>query len=144
MMLLVFVTCALVVVANTLIHYETLRALNVWLPHSQMPDRFKIVAVILGTFLAHALEIVLYGLTLYGLMAYENAGMVSEPNPLTLDTCLYFSAQAYTTLGFGDVLLHGPVRLYAGVEALQGLLMIGWSTSFAYLTMERFWRRGRT
>ena len=33
-------------------------------------------------------------------------------------------------------------RLIAGVEALTGLLMIGWSASFTYLEMERFWRHG--
>ena len=27
-----------------------------------------------------------------------------------------------------------------GTETLNGLLLIGWSTSFAYLAMERFWR----
>jgi hypothetical protein len=29
--------------------------------------------------------------------------------------------------------------MIAGVEALVGLLMIGWSASFTYLMMERFW-----
>ena len=27
----------------------------------------------------------------------------------------------------------------AGVEALNGLLLIGWSASFTYLAMERYW-----
>jgi hypothetical protein len=33
----------------------------------------------------------------------------------------------------------GPVRLLSGVEALNGLMLIGWSASFTYLTMEKFW-----
>ena len=37
----------------------------------------------------------------------------------------------------------GPVRLVAGAEALNGLLLIGWSASYAYLAMERFWDGGR-
>ena len=28
---------------------------------------------------------------------------------------------------------------YAGAEALNGLLLIGWSASYAYIAMERFW-----
>lgn len=52
---------------------------------------------------------------------------------------LYFSAETYTSLGFGDLTPNGPVRLLAGVEALNGLLLIGWSASFTYLCMERFW-----
>ncbi|MHB2205292.1 hypothetical protein [Methylobacterium sp. CM6257] len=31
-----------------------------------------------------------------------------------------------------------PPRLLAGVEALNGLLLIGWSASFTYLAMERY------
>ena len=29
--------------------------------------------------------------------------------------------------------------MIAGVEALNGLLLIGWSASFTYLAMERYW-----
>ena len=43
-------------------------------------------------------------------------------------------------LGFGDVVPIGAIRLLAGTEALNGLLMIGWTASYAYITMERFWR----
>ena len=42
-------------------------------------------------------------------------------------------------LGFGDVVPNGPLRLLAGAEALNGLLLIGWSASFLYLEMERWW-----
>jgi diguanylate cyclase (GGDEF)-like protein len=31
------------------------------------------------------------------------------------------------------------MRLLAGAEALNGLLLIGWSASFIYISMERFW-----
>jgi hypothetical protein len=30
--------------------------------------------------------------------------------------------------------------LLAGAEALNGLLLIGWSASYTYIAMERFWR----
>jgi len=33
----------------------------------------------------------------------------------------------------------GPIRLIAAVEALNGLLLIGWSASFTYISMEKFW-----
>ena len=47
------------------------------------------------------------------------------------------------TLGFGDIYPVGDLRLIASVEALNGLLMLGWSASFIYLAMEKFWDRGR-
>jgi hypothetical protein len=31
------------------------------------------------------------------------------------------------------------MRIVAGIESLNGLVLIGWSASFTYLTMERFW-----
>jgi hypothetical protein len=37
----------------------------------------------------------------------------------------------------------GVLRLLAGVEALNGLLLIGWSASYTYLAMERFWNDDR-
>ena len=36
----------------------------------------------------------------------------------------------------------GELRLLAGVEALNGLLLIGWSASYTYIAMERFWTSG--
>jgi hypothetical protein len=45
----------------------------------------------------------------------------------------------YTSLGFGDHIPISHARLIAGVEALNGLLLIGWSASFTYLVMERYW-----
>jgi len=53
---------------------------------------------------------------------------------------VYFSSMTYSTVGFGDVVPVGPIRLVAGTEGLIGLLLIGWSASFTYLEMERFWR----
>ena len=52
---------------------------------------------------------------------------------------MYFSAETCTSLGSGDLTPNGPVRLLAGVEALNGLLLIGWSASFTYISMGRFW-----
>lgn len=51
-----------------------------------------------------------------------------------------FSAETYSSLGYGEVIPGGALRLLAGVEVLNGLLLIGWSASFTYIAMERFWR----
>jgi hypothetical protein len=32
------------------------------------------------------------------------------------------------------------MRLLAGMEVLNGLLLIGWSASYTYISMERFWK----
>ena len=53
----------------------------------------------------------------------------------------YFSSATYTSLGFGDIVPVGHMRMIAGAEALNGLLLIGWSVTFSFLAMEEFWER---
>jgi len=129
-MLIVATICALLVVVTTVIHYEVLRGLSAGLPLLHVPSRGKLLVVIFATFLAHAVEIALYALAIYFL----------DFGHFSLNTSLYFSAETYTSLGYGDVVPTGDVRLLAGVEALNGLLLIGWSASYIYIAMERFWR----
>lgn len=52
---------------------------------------------------------------------------------------VYFSAVTYSSLGFGALFPTGAIRMICGVEALNGLVLIGWSVSFTYLVMEKFW-----
>ena len=136
---LVILLCGLLVVATTVLHYEVLRFINGWLPSLVFPERAKLVIVILVAFVAHIAEMGLYGATLFGLVAWANVGsLLGEPG-FSLMACMYFSAETYTSLGFGDMTPVGPIRLIAAVEALNGLLLIGWSASFTYISMEKFW-----
>lgn len=141
-MLTIVTACALLVALTTLLHYEVLRGLNAALPSLRMAGRAKLFLVIIAAFLAHAVEIALYGGALFVLVTYLGAGILSGSAGATLTSCLYFSAETFTSLGFGDLTPVGPVRLLAGTEALNGLLLIGWSASFAHLSMERFWNGG--
>jgi hypothetical protein len=52
---------------------------------------------------------------------------------------LYFSTGTYTSLGLDDIYQMGDLRLVAAAESLNGLLFIGWSASFTYLSMREFW-----
>ena len=131
---------SLVLIAlTTLLHYEALRAMHAILPPLAIPKRTKVLVVIFGAFAAHFGEIAIYGAALYVLIRYMGVGQLSGSLPFSFENCLYFSAETYTSLGFGDITPAGPVRLLSGVEALNGLLLIGWSASFTYISMERFW-----
>jgi prepilin signal peptidase PulO-like enzyme (type II secretory pathway) len=138
-MLLVAFTVLLLIGMTTAIHYEILRGLYTWLPGFRIPSRTKVLVVIFGAFVAHALEIAVYGLTFYVMVTYLGTGKLDGSHSISIAGYLYFSAETYTSLGFGDVTPDGPVRLLAGAEALNGLLLIGWSASFIYISMERFW-----
>ncbi|ALK98646.1 hypothetical protein AB595_09790 [Massilia sp. WF1] len=134
--------CLLLLVATTVIHYEVLRLLTAGLPFLRIRPRVQLVFVIIGAFGAHFLEILLYGGAYYLLATAFHIGSMGEPGPLPFTRCLYFSAETYTTLGYGDVLPHGDLRLLAGLEALNGMLLIGWTASYTFLSMQQLWGRG--
>ena len=137
----VILSCFLLLVASTVLHYEALRTLHAVLPRLRIPHRTKLLVVMAGAFLAHGAEILLFGAAMYALVRYGSAGSLGTATP-SLSNCMYLSAETYTSLGFGDLTPTGPVRLLAGTEALIGLLLIGWSASFTYIAMERFWTGG--
>ncbi len=139
-MLIVALACLVLVVATTVIHYEALRGLSAALGRVEVSARFKLVIVILVAFVAHASEILLYGLAFLWLIAKVKLGGLGEPMELSLVRALYFSAETYTSLGYGDIFPTGAIRMLAGVETLNGLLLIGWSASYTYLAMERYWK----
>jgi len=138
-MILVGISCIVLLLFTTVIHYEVLRLLTASLPAFRMPARAKLIVVIFSAFLAHAAEIVLYATAIYVLIRYLGAGTLGDPSRFSLAQCLYFSAETYSSLGYGDIVPGGDLRLVAGVEVLNGLLLIGWSASYTYIAMERFW-----
>ena len=131
--------CVALLAITTFVHYETLRALTFGLARLRMPARAKLMIIIFVTFFAHAFEIFLYAVALYVLSGHLGLGTLGgESNP-SLSVSLYVSAETYTSLGYGDVVPAGELRLLAGTETLNGLLLIGWSASYIFIAMERFW-----
>ena len=142
-MVVVSIFCVVLLVLTTVIHYEVLRMLAVGLPALDIRARAKLIVVIFGAFLAHAAEIVLYAVATYALVRYWDVGTLGDASRFSLTRCLYFSAETYSSLGYGDIVPGGPLRLLAGVEVLNGLLLIGWSASYTHIAMERFWNDAR-
>jgi hypothetical protein len=123
-----------------LIHYEVLRHMNEALPRvSLVHERQKVLFAIFGALGSHLVQITLFALAFYVLHHTLRLGLIGGRFDDTFATYLYFSAETYTSLGFGDIYPAGEIRVLAGVEALTGLLMISWSASFSYLEMRRFW-----
>lgn len=61
----------------------------------------------------------------------------------TLEEALYFSLVAFTTLGFGDILLPMDWRLLGGMCAASGLLNIGMMTAFLMEVLRQVRRNQR-
>ena len=63
------------------------------------------------------------------------------------ESAFYFSGVTYTTLGYGDLVLPTPWRMFAPLEALTGILMCGLSTGLFFALVTRWlsnWMQWRT
>jgi hypothetical protein len=138
-MALVSTTLVILIILTTTLHYEVLRFLSIYLPRLTFPSRAKLAFVIFVLFGAHSIEVLFYGVAAFVLTNFLHLGELGDHPYTLLSTCLYFSMETFTSLGYGDIVPSGPLRFLAGVEALNGLLLIGWSASYTYISMEKYW-----
>jgi len=138
-MIMAMATSVALVVTTILIVYETLRLTSNHLADLPVPPRMRIIAVVLAAFASHTAAVWTYALAYWVLSVNLQVGSFAGLPVESFQDCLYFSVVTYTSLGFGDQIPVSHARLIAGVEALNGLLLIGWTASFTYLAMERYW-----
>ena len=131
------------VVATVIIHYEVLTTSFPIRGHVSVSIRGRMLRLIAGIFFAHLVEICLYAAAYYVMHQHLGLGTISGRLGEGAMDYFYFSIISYTTLGFGDVYPMGPMRIVGGVESLNGLVLVGWSTSYTYLAMQRFSRVSR-
>ncbi len=138
-MLAAMAASVILVTATILIFYETLRLTSRYLTQLPIPARTRIIPLVLACFAAHTAAVWTYAGAYWLFAVHWRVPSFAGVPVEGLADCVYFSVVTCTSLGFGD---HVPVehaRLIAGVEALNGLMLIGWSASFTYLAMERYW-----
>jgi hypothetical protein len=141
--LLASAVALLMIVLTVLLHYEILRGTSLLMPHLRIPPRSRIIVVIMAAFVAHLLQIGLYAAAFFAMQHWlDLGGLAGEVEGTALDF-FYFSTTNFTTLGVGDLHALGPMRIVAAIQSLNGLVLIGWSASFTYLAMEKFWDRHR-
>ncbi len=136
------IVCAValfLIVVTVVLHYEALRLTADITPRLAIRPRARILVVIAVAFFAHSIEIALYGWAYWSAGNHLGLGAISGALEGTPVDYLYFSAATFTTLGVGDLVVSGPLRIVVGLESLNGLILITWSASFTYLSMERFW-----
>jgi len=98
--------------------------------------RWRAIFVLVGTaliaFVLHALEIVIWAGTYQTLMPASELASFEE--------AVYFSFVTFTTLGYGDITLSEGWRLLSGIEALNGILLVGWTTAMIFSVVQNIWR----
>ena len=135
--------CIALLLATTFLHYEALQALNLVLPRLRAAGRARVLVVMVSLFVVHVAEVIGFAAAYYLLSRHPGLGALGMAGPPTFNVALYFSFETYSSLGYGDVVPAGALRMLAGAEALNGLLLIGWSASYAHFAMERFWQQDK-
>jgi voltage-gated potassium channel Kch len=106
-------------------------------PHTEELDRrptmMQVLRVLIGSvvllLILHLIEILLWAVAF---LTLELGGDLA-----TFEEAVYFSFVTYTTLGYGDITLSGPWRILSGFEALNGVLLAGWSTAILIAIVTR-------
>ena len=91
-----------------------------------------LVNTALIVFVLHTLEIVIWAGAYQALLPVNELASFQE--------AVYFSFVTFTTLGYGDITLSEGWRLLSGIEALNGILLVGWTTAMIFAVVQNIWR----
>ena len=87
---------------------------------------FAQFSVLMSTLMLGNIVQVAFWAWLYGVL-----GAISD-----FETAVYFSGVTFTSLGYGDVVLKGPVRMLAPLQAANGLMMYGITTALFFAAVQ--------
>ncbi len=140
--MIVILICSLLLVITVAIHFMCF----CWVANifsCKLHEAFKLVSVVILLFVAHIVEVGVYAGVYYLTPRFPMLGGVEGAILNENLNALYLSLLAFSSLGFSDLIPTGQLRLIVGFEALNGLMLITWSASITFLTMEKVfdWRR---
>jgi voltage-gated potassium channel len=96
----------------------------------------KVLQAIISTavtlLMLHLVEVIIWA------VAYRALNPISSLD--TFEKAMYFSVVTFTTLGYGDITLpEHEWRIMSGIEALNGIVLVGWTTAFLFAVVQRSW-----
>lgn len=89
---------------------------------------YRVGVVVQMMFLVSLVEVMIWASAYLALNAIEG-----------LENALYFSMVTFTTLGYGDIVLHDYWRLLSSFEAANGIIMFGWTTAIVIAAVQRIY-----
>jgi voltage-gated potassium channel len=138
---LLLTSVTMVAIPVALHAFGTIYWIRYLMHHYSAPDGHfstqKAIPALIGT------AVVLLTLHLVEVMVWALAYLFILPGDQmdTVEKAVYFSVVTFTTLGYGDVtLVDHEWRLLSGIEALNGILLVGWTTAFLFAVFQRSWK----
>jgi len=92
----------------------------------------QVSIIIVLMFLVSVAEVLVWAVTYLILNALDG-----------FERALYFSMVTYTTLGYGDISLCEKWRLLSSFEAVNGIIMFGWTTAIVMTVVHRIYFGGK-
>ena len=136
--LLAMLISGIVVTICVILHYEALRFLSRTVG-MHVHKRIGVLIVMLGLLVAHLFEIALFAWVYLLMQRDTGLGYIKGVDENNFFDFIYFSSVVYTTVGFGDLVPTGAIRMLSAAEGLAGFALITWSASFTFLAMQRLW-----
>ncbi len=130
-MLLVTFLALFLVIATTLVHGVVLAPAISAIHAFNKPKTIRLVTVATVVVTIHVIEAGLYAVG-FSLGADWGLGGFKQTDAMNWMDYLYFSLVNYNTLGLGDIYPTDHLRFLAGVEALNGFLLISCSATFVH------------
>lgn len=137
------VISGLAVIVCALLHYEFMSITSRRLALTLLPRRARVLGLMMMMLIAHVLEVWIFAGIYWFLDKYPSLGHLDGPFEEGALDFIYFSAVAFTTVGFGDIVPMGAIRILSGTECLVGFSLITWSASLAFLEMQSDWAEFR-
>jgi len=105
------------------------------LPYPELSKKSNVLLILTASFLLllNFLQSFIWAIPYYlipGITEFE-----------TLEKSIYFSLVTFTTLGYGEITIASSYRILAGLEAINGVLLLGWSTTMMFSVMQFIWKR---
>ena len=135
---IILVLSGIIVASCVILHYEALRFLGRTLG-AHVHKRTGVLLVMFGLLIAHIMEIWIFA---FGYMVIQHRtgfGHITGIENSNIIDYVYYSSVVYTTVGFGELVPVGAIRMLTAAEGLAGLALITWSASFTFMAMQRFW-----
>ena len=132
---------AMALTATTATHYEAMQLLSRRLTGNAYRMRRFLPIAIFALVTAHLVETGIYALIFWVAGNVLHLGALNAPLPIAMTDIFYFAAETSSSLGDGDIIPTGSLRLIVSVTPLNELLLLSWSGAFLYAAVHSIERR---
>ncbi|WP_052670694.1 potassium channel family protein [Draconibacterium sediminis] len=112
--------------ANIYLTRKTVSVISEW---KKKLNNMRILRLLVYSFLfltfLHAIHSLIWAYCLYLIPSIQ-------PDFASFHDIFYYSIVTFTTLGYGDMTISSEWKILSGIEAINGIMLIGWSTALMY------------